>query len=172
MAIVISVLFPRVFVRDIVYYKDLPCSIILANMGDESRETSHEVDEKTTAVRHRINADILPRKPCAECKHCKKVDECEGTVNIQAFTTERNEEWTAEEIRKTQEKYVSFLIQQKEDNKPRPEWEEVSPECPTLKTMWAQCKFLRVLRVEISMLKKAWVSADGKHIVQIVVPNF
>lgn len=82
MAIIISVLFPRVFVREIVYHKDLPCSIILANMVNESRETSHEVDEKTTAVRHRINADILPRKPCAECKHCKKGDECEGTVNI------------------------------------------------------------------------------------------
>lgn len=121
--------------------------------------------------RHHNNADALSRRPCGECKHCRKVDEREGTVDIRAVTITQSEEWTAEKVRTAQQEDsdVGPLLKWKEENRQRPGWEEVSPESPTLKAMWVQWESLRV---ENGLLKRAWESADGRNVtMQLVVPK-
>lgn len=51
-----------------------------------------------------------------------QVQEREDTVDIEAVTITQSEKWTAGKVRE------ALLLRKTENNRPRPGWEEVSPE--------------------------------------------
>lgn len=127
-------------------------------------------------IKHRpgkqhLNADALSRRPCGDCKHCRRVDEREGVADIRAVTIEQDENWTTENLRRSQQEddNIGPLLKYREEQDVRPGWEAVSDKSPELKALWAQWNSLRV---ENGLLKRAWESADGRHVtMQLVLPR-
>lgn len=121
--------------------------------------------------RQHLNADALSRRPCGDCKHCKKLDAREEVADIRAVAIENDEEWTTENLRRSQQAddNIGPLLQCREVQETRPGWETVSDKSPELKALWAQWNSLRV---ENGLLKRAWESTDGKHVtMQLVLPR-
>jgi len=66
-----------------------------------------------------------------------------------------------DDIRKAQisDPSMAQILQWKEQNVPRPPWEDISPASPTLKTYWSQWD---LLTVKGGVLTRRWESEDGK----------
>lgn len=43
------------------------------------------------------------QRKIGECKHCKRVDERDGTADLRTNTVKQREEWTAKNIRKAKQ---------------------------------------------------------------------
>lgn len=82
------------------------------------------------------NAGGISRRPCGKCK---RVEEC----RCKGIVIEQSEECAAENVRNAQQEVsgIGSLLKWKEDNIPLSVWKDMSPECPTLKTMFPSWNF-------------------------------
>ncbi|UYV84428.1 K02A2.6-like [Cordylochernes scorpioides] len=119
--------------------------------------------------RKHSNADALSRRPCDDCKHCKKIDEHE--VTSRGTTMLPSNDWTAESFRTIQQRdpNIGSILEWKERGNERPSWEMISDKSPELKTLWSQWDSHSI---ENGLLKIIWEGDDGKsRTMQLVVPK-
>ncbi|KAJ8953410.1 hypothetical protein NQ318_023527, partial [Aromia moschata] len=123
------------------------------------------------------NADTLSRRLCLEqkCRYCQKIETKESsheTCNelLMATTIEVEDEWSSEELKKSQEKDSDLkLIRNWLKNGVRPTWQEVSRYGTTIKGYWAQWSSLCL---RDGLLHRKWESPNGVSAVyQLVLPK-
>jgi hypothetical protein len=104
-------------------------------------------------------------------KHCSRKEKSEDVGTVNRLVLQPQDGWTTAEVRSEQLKDSDIvqILEAKENGDQRPCWQEVSDKSPALKALWAQWDSLRV---ENSLLKRAWESVDGKAVtMQLVLPK-
>jgi hypothetical protein len=110
------------------------------------------------------NADGLSRRPCApDCPHCRRREERENSVIAGAVMAEEAD-WKMEQGRDRELNLVREWV----IGGQKPEWEDVSGETPTLKSLWGQ---FEVLTYQNEVLCRKFLLPFGHEKLQVIVPE-
>ena len=99
------------------------------------------------------NVDALSRRPCSPgCKHCCRLEEKVQTEDARMITVTADNGWTPAELASAQsaDEELQYLVAWKKSGQ-RPDWQNISEYCATLKSYWAKCSSLHL---EEGLLKR------------------
>ena len=117
------------------------------------------------------NADALSRRPCpSDCKHCKKMEEKQESIEVRRMEAVAAEAWSNEQMRTAQlsDGDLADVIGWLEAGV-RPTWNQIVEKGAVVKSYWAQWDSLRI---DNGVLKRLWESVDGTtQTMQTILPR-